>query len=69
MIDMTHLVETTITESAVRPFHVSVPDEDLVDLRRRIVATRWSDRESVTDSSGWHGGTILGRAATPPSLP
>jgi pimeloyl-ACP methyl ester carboxylesterase len=41
--------ETTI--AAVRPFHISVPEEALVDLRRRIAATRWPARETVTDRS------------------
>jgi pimeloyl-ACP methyl ester carboxylesterase len=36
---------------AVRPFRVDVPEEDLVDLRRRIAATRWPDRETVPDRS------------------
>jgi Epoxide hydrolase N terminus len=31
---------------AIRPFRVDVPEEDLVDLRRRIAATRWPDRET-----------------------
>jgi pimeloyl-ACP methyl ester carboxylesterase len=35
----------------VRPFKISVPDEALVDLRRRIAATRWPDRETVDDQS------------------
>ena len=35
----------------IRPFHVSVPAEQLVDLRRRIAATRWPDRETVEDRS------------------
>ena len=35
----------------MRPFHVNVPEEELVDLRRRIAATRWPDRETVTDRS------------------
>jgi pimeloyl-ACP methyl ester carboxylesterase len=35
----------------VRPFRVHVPDAALVDLRRRIAATRWPDRETVTDAS------------------
>ena len=33
------------------PSSVSVPDEQLVDLRRRIAATRWPDRETVADRS------------------
>jgi pimeloyl-ACP methyl ester carboxylesterase len=36
---------------AVRPFRANVPDAALVDLRRRIVATRWPDRETVADQS------------------
>jgi hypothetical protein len=36
---------------AIRPFRITVPEEHLVDLRRRIVATRWSDRETVNDQS------------------
>jgi pimeloyl-ACP methyl ester carboxylesterase len=37
--------------SAIRPFHINVPDEKLVDLRRRITATQWPERETVNDSS------------------
>jgi pimeloyl-ACP methyl ester carboxylesterase len=44
-------VETTTTHHEVRPFRVDVPEEDLVDLRQRIVATRWPDRETVPDRS------------------
>ena len=36
---------------AIRPFRVDVPEEQLVDLRRRIAATRWPDRETVPDRS------------------
>jgi pimeloyl-ACP methyl ester carboxylesterase len=48
--------ETTVaqretTTTAIRPFHVHVPDEALVDLRRRINATKWPERETVTDAS------------------
>ena len=38
-------------EVAVRPFRIDVPEEELVDLRRRMAATRWPDRETVTDQS------------------
>jgi pimeloyl-ACP methyl ester carboxylesterase len=34
---------------AIRPFHIAIPQADLVDLRRRIAATRWPERETVTD--------------------
>jgi pimeloyl-ACP methyl ester carboxylesterase len=37
--------------NAIRPFHVNIPEEQLVDLRRRIATTRWPDRETVTDQS------------------
>jgi pimeloyl-ACP methyl ester carboxylesterase len=37
--------------SEIRPFHVQVPKSALADLRRRILATRWPDRETVTDQS------------------
>jgi pimeloyl-ACP methyl ester carboxylesterase len=37
--------------SAIRPFRITVPDEKLVDLRRRITATQWPERETVSDSS------------------
>jgi len=36
---------------AIRPFRVAIPQEALVDLRRRIAATRWPARETVTDES------------------
>jgi pimeloyl-ACP methyl ester carboxylesterase len=36
---------------AIRPFRINVPDEALVDLRRRIHATRWPERETVSDES------------------
>jgi len=38
-------------KSAIRPFQVSFPDEELVDLRRRINATKWPEREPVSDPS------------------
>jgi pimeloyl-ACP methyl ester carboxylesterase len=37
--------------TAIRPFEVHVPEDDLVDLRRRIAATRWPERETVADQS------------------
>jgi pimeloyl-ACP methyl ester carboxylesterase len=36
---------------AVRPYHINIPEEALVDLRRRIAATRWPERETVADQS------------------
>ena len=40
-----------VDDTAVRPFQVSVPDEDLAELRRRIALARWPSRELVTDRS------------------
>jgi pimeloyl-ACP methyl ester carboxylesterase len=37
--------------TAVRPFHVNIPEAELTELRRRISAMRWPDRETVTDQS------------------
>jgi pimeloyl-ACP methyl ester carboxylesterase len=37
--------------ASVRPFRVDVPEEALTDLRRRILATRWPDKETVSDRS------------------
>jgi len=37
--------------TAIRPFHVNVPETELTELRRRINATRWPERETVTDAT------------------
>jgi pimeloyl-ACP methyl ester carboxylesterase len=36
---------------AIRPFHIAVSDEALADLRRRIAATKWPERELVADAT------------------
>ena len=38
-------------EPPIRPFEYHASDEDLADLKRRIVATRWPDKETVNDDS------------------
>jgi len=38
-------------DDAIRPFRIEVPEAALVDLRRRLAATRWPDREIVADQS------------------
>jgi len=38
-------------KSAIRPFRVNVPEAKLVEMRRRIEATQWPDRETVADES------------------
>ena len=35
----------------IRPFRVNFPEAELTELRRRIKATKWPDRETVTDAS------------------
>jgi pimeloyl-ACP methyl ester carboxylesterase len=57
---MTGTMTDTLTDVArqagpgstdIHPFHVSFPDTDLADLRRRIKATRWPERETVSDET------------------
>jgi len=43
--------QTGIDNTAVRPFRVNFPDSELAELRTRINATRWPDRETVADQS------------------
>ncbi|MBS3652373.1 alpha/beta fold hydrolase [Pseudaminobacter sp. 19-2017] len=38
-------------ENSIQPFTVSFPEEALIDLRRRVAATRWPERETVKDTS------------------
>jgi hypothetical protein len=47
MTKLADVVETT----AIRPFQVNVPDAELTELRRRITATRFPEKETVTDFS------------------
>jgi pimeloyl-ACP methyl ester carboxylesterase len=39
------------SDDEVRPFHVDFPEKELVELRRRVAATRWPDKETVTNDS------------------
>ena len=39
------------SEDAIRPFRVNVPEEEFTELRRRINATRWPERELVNDQT------------------
>ena len=43
--------EKATDKTAVRPFRVNVPEAELTELRKRINATRWPDRETVQDGS------------------
>jgi pimeloyl-ACP methyl ester carboxylesterase len=52
----TNVTQPTATQKsdasdAIRPFRVNISDETLSDLRRRIAATKWPDRETVTDAT------------------
>src|SRR6202023_1570370 len=38
-------------DPAIRPFRVNVPEADLADLRKRIAATKWPEREQVADAT------------------
>jgi pimeloyl-ACP methyl ester carboxylesterase len=42
---------TVETATDIRPFHVDITDEALDDLRRRIAATNWPEKETVSDQS------------------
>ena len=35
----------------IRPFRIDIPEADLAELRRRVLATRWPDKETVADQS------------------
>ncbi|WP_040795718.1 epoxide hydrolase family protein [Nocardia higoensis] len=51
------MTEVTIdTAQAVRPFRIDVDTDELTELRRRLTATRWPDRELV---DGWQQGPPL----------
>ena len=52
-------VQKTDETTPIRPFEVNVPEADLIELRRRIKATRFPERETVTDQSqGVQLGTV-----------
>jgi len=44
-------LQQTTGPGAIRPFRATVPETDLLELRRRINATKWPDRETVPDAS------------------
>ena len=57
------MASTVETATEIRPFHVDIPEEAIVDLRRRIAATRWPEKETVADQSqGVPLAMIQGRA-------
>jgi len=48
---MSVIAQTGTDRTAIRPFQLNVAEAQLVELRRRINATRWPDRETVADDS------------------
>src|SRR4051794_2661032 len=50
-IHMAVMTEKSADPTAIRPFHLEIPDEQLAELRRRIEATRWPSVELVDDRS------------------
>ena len=51
MSTTTSPISVTPADTAIRPFRVNVPEAELVELRRRIAATRWPSQELVADRS------------------
>ena len=46
--------EQAVDENAIRPFpKMNVPEAELTELRRRVSATRWPERELVADISNF----------------
>ena len=45
------MVATPVGVDAIKPFRIHFPDEALADLKRRVAATRWPDKEIVPDQS------------------
>jgi pimeloyl-ACP methyl ester carboxylesterase len=43
--------QASADKTAIRPFHVGFSEAELTDLRRRVAATRWPERETVADDS------------------
>ena len=43
--------EQVADKTAIRPFQFNFPDAELTDLRRRVNATKWPERELVNDAS------------------
>jgi pimeloyl-ACP methyl ester carboxylesterase len=48
---MNAAVQPRADKTPLRPFHVNFAEADLTELRRRVKATRWPDRETVTDAT------------------
>ena len=51
MTDADMTTHTRTGDATIRPFQIDVAQEAVDDMRRRIAATRWPERETVTDDS------------------
>jgi pimeloyl-ACP methyl ester carboxylesterase len=45
------LAAEPLANETIRPFRINIPEADLVDLKRRLAATRWPDKETVADDT------------------
>jgi hypothetical protein len=45
------MTQETTTDIEIRPFGVDIPEAALVELRRRVAATQWPEKETVADTS------------------
>jgi pimeloyl-ACP methyl ester carboxylesterase len=45
------LIVTRQMDDSIRPFRIDIPDEDLLEMKRRVRATRWPEKETVSDQS------------------
>ena len=47
----TEVAQQATGDTSIRPFRVNTSEAELADMRRRINATRWPERETVADTS------------------
>lgn len=45
------LIVTSLDDTSIRPFRADIPEADIADLKSRIRATRWPEKETVSDES------------------
>ncbi|CAH1210820.1 hypothetical protein PAECIP111891_03598 [Paenibacillus allorhizoplanae] len=45
------MTQPSTDNNAIRPFQVHIPEKEIIELRRRINATRWPEKETVEDQS------------------
>jgi hypothetical protein len=48
---MAAMTDRSTGDTALRPFTIEVPEADLEELRARIAATQWPEKETVADES------------------